>query len=419
MKFRFISNACGIFIGSDGTQLLMDPWLDDGVFEGSWCHYPPITTTHQDLQEVDAIYLSHIHPDHYDERYFDYPKDIPIFILDSKFNFLAKNLDLAGYTNIVKCATGESVDFRELTLTLFEPFSKHLYYESKVGNLIDFALVLIDNGSGLTAFNANDNTPDLDACRMLKERYGEIDLGMINYNAAGAYPSCFLNLTDDEKRSEHERILDRNINHLIKCCDTLLPRAILPFAGAYVIGGKQWQKNQYLGTTTWDDCAKRIRDASEHTVITMREGDKLDLRNHTLDRPYSPIDTIQQKAYIENTLSQIVYPYEQDPEPSISELEIALEESIKCLRERAERYQISVKSRITIAIDELNSWIVNDGDPDFGVNLKFMLDAKLLLRILNRCAHWNNAEIGCHIDIWRDPNTYEPDAHTFMQFLHI
>ena len=51
MKFKFISNACGIFTGSDGTELLMDPWLDDGVFEGSWCHYPPLKTTHQDLAE--------------------------------------------------------------------------------------------------------------------------------------------------------------------------------------------------------------------------------------------------------------------------------------------------------------------------------------------------------------------------------
>jgi len=41
MNFTFIANACGVFTFSRGTRLLMDPWLDDGVFEGSWCHYPP------------------------------------------------------------------------------------------------------------------------------------------------------------------------------------------------------------------------------------------------------------------------------------------------------------------------------------------------------------------------------------------
>lgn len=418
MRFRFIANACGIFTGVDGTQLLMDPWLDDGVFEGSWCHFPPLATTHQDLQEVGAIYLSHIHPDHYDERFFQYRKDIPIFVLESAYNFLAKNLERSGYTNVVKCPSGESVDFREFTLTLFEPFSKHQFYESNVGNLIDSALVITDR-SRVTAFNANDNTPNPEACRLLKDRFGKIDLAMINYNAAGPYPSCFQNLSTEEKKSEHERILERNVNHVLSCCDALKPSAILPFAGAYVIGGKHWEKNQYLGTTTWDDCAKRIRDASDHHVITMREGDELNLKTLTLDNPYVPIDLVEQQAYIKNTLSQISYPYENDLEPSFEALEEAMMESVKCLRERAKRYGIAVKSRIRIGIDGESFWLVNGGDPEFGVSLDFVIDPKLLHRVLMRRAHWNNAEIGCHIQIWRSPNIYEPDAHTLMQFLHI
>ena len=80
----------------------MDPWLNDGVFEGSWCHYPPLKTKQSDLTDIDAIYLSHIHPDHYDERYFNYPKDIPIYILKSKYNFLFKNLVKKGYTNVIE-----------------------------------------------------------------------------------------------------------------------------------------------------------------------------------------------------------------------------------------------------------------------------------------------------------------------------
>ena len=44
MEFKFIANACGIFKGSKGTKVLCDPWLKNGVFEGSWYHYPPIKT---------------------------------------------------------------------------------------------------------------------------------------------------------------------------------------------------------------------------------------------------------------------------------------------------------------------------------------------------------------------------------------
>ena len=47
------------------------------------------------------------------------------------------------------------------------------------------------------------------------------------------------------------------------------------------------------------------------------------------------------------------------------------------------------------------------------------LDLRLLKRILDRKSHWNNAEIGCHIELNRSPNYYSPDIHTALQFLHL
>ena len=90
MKFKFIGNAGGIFTGSEGSKILCDPWIIDGVFEGAWYHYPPLKTKLSDIQNVDGIYISHIHPDHFDERYFNFSKDIPLIILDEGPNFLKK-----------------------------------------------------------------------------------------------------------------------------------------------------------------------------------------------------------------------------------------------------------------------------------------------------------------------------------------
>ena len=109
MKFKFIGNAAGVFYGNKGTSILCDPWIKDGVFEGSWFHYPPLKTKIKDLKKVDAIYISHIHPDHYDERYFDFPKKIPIIILDQEPNFLKKNLISRGFKNIIGIKNGEKI----------------------------------------------------------------------------------------------------------------------------------------------------------------------------------------------------------------------------------------------------------------------------------------------------------------------
>ena len=195
MKFKFIGNACGIFTGSKGTKILCDPWIVNGVFEGSWFHYPPLKTELDDIQNVDAIYLSHIHPDHYDHRNFNFSKDIPIILLDEGGNFLKKNLITKGYDNFIEIKDNQSKKFNEFYLTMYKPFVGHLYEESLLGNLIDSSLVLKDQN--ITAINFNDNTPDVKACEKLVKKFKKIDLALLNYNAAGPYPSCFENLSKD------------------------------------------------------------------------------------------------------------------------------------------------------------------------------------------------------------------------------
>ena len=109
---------------------------------------------------------------------------IHIFILRSKYNFLFRNLIKKGYTNVIEVESGIPYAYREGILTIFSPFSSHLYHESNIGNLIDSALVVEDR-DGTSAFNANDNTPDINSCKILRNKYGSFDLAMINYNAAG------------------------------------------------------------------------------------------------------------------------------------------------------------------------------------------------------------------------------------------
>jgi UDP-MurNAc hydroxylase len=255
MRFEFISNACGVFTSKSGLRLLTDPWLVDGVFEGSWCHCPKLTTRIKDLEKADGIYLSHIHPDHYDERTFSFAKDTPIFLLDHKINFLIEKLKRKGYTNLVLIKDAKTMRWGDFEITLFAPFVKHNYFpdNAEIGNLIDSAAV-IESG-GLVAFNANDNTPDRLASGRIKDRFGHIDLLMHNYNSAGPYPACFNNLTHTQKVEEHETNLVRNLEYMYANVQQMEPTYTLPFAGSYALGGRLHYKNEYLGTTTWDGCA--------------------------------------------------------------------------------------------------------------------------------------------------------------------
>ncbi len=416
MKFKFIGNACGIFTGCKGTKILCDPWIVNGVFEGSWFHYPPLDTKIDDIQDVDAIYVSHIHPDHYDHRNFNFSKNIPIILLDEGGNFLKKNLVTNGYNNFIEIKNDESKEFNEFSLTMYKPFTGHLYEESLLGNLIDSSLVLRDQKT--TAINFNDNTPDIESCKKLKEKFKDIDLAMLNYNAAGSYPSCYQNLSEDEKIKEHKRILKRNFDHLCSIIPILKPKAVLPFAGAYVLGGKNFYKNKYLGTTTWDVCAKYLNDNLEDNskVICLRENQTYDLLSQKSLEKYEKVNPDHMKKYIKG-LKDIKYEYEHDEHPDVDELKKDLDLIKRKFSEKIKKLSLKIQSNVYLNIKDENIKIINGKNP--GQKLICSMDLRLLKRIIHKKSHWNNAEVGGHIEFFRDPNKMDPDVHTSLSFFHL
>jgi len=422
MKLKFISNACCIVESNAGTKIVCDPWLDDGVFEGSWCHFHKLKTTWDDLQSVDAVYVSHVHPDHFDERFFQFPKDTPIIVLDHGMNFIHKNLIKMGYTNLVKIKNHEAVTFMDFTLTLFAPFSGNNFFEenTELGNLIDSGIVYEADNQKI--FNANDNTPNPEACKALKERFGVFDISMMNYNSAGPYPACFTNLNDDEKISEHFNNLERNVDYLYENLKILKSKYFLPFAGAYVLGGKLSHKNRYLGTMTWDKCIEMLnkKDSIQGTeYIALNEGTTFDISSGEPDCEYQPIDQNEIEVYIESTLSELKYPYELDAMPNKSKLEEDISTAVLAMNERLERIKLVPNMSVFLKVLEKEIPIIEVSENLSKGTMKCKMDLRLLRRILDRSSHWNNAEIGCHIEFIRKPNYYSPDMHTALQFFHM
>ena len=416
MKFEFLGNAGGIFHGSKGTKILCDPWIVDGVFEGSWFHYPPLKTKLEDLQNIDAIYISHIHPDHFDDRNFNFNKNIPIIILDEGPNFLKKNLLKKGHRNLFEIKNDVTKRFKEFKLTLYKPFTKHIYEESLLGNLIDSALVIEDGN--IKAINFNDNTPDQKACEMLYKKFNNIDLAMLNYNAAGPYPSCFDNLSPKQKKSEHNRILKRNFDHLCKIIPTLKPKSVLPFAGSYVIGGKFSYKNKYLGTTTQDECAEYLENIlkKEYKIIRLRENHQYDISKQKCFSNYRKINKSELNKYLKK-ISSVKYDYELDTEPKIDILRKDIFKAKKKFQDNIKKFRINIESNVYIKLKNENIKIYKGSNKKRKIFCE--MDHKLIRRILDKKSHWNNAEIGAHINFYREPNVMEPDLHTCLSFFHL
>jgi UDP-MurNAc hydroxylase len=204
----------------------------------------------------------------------------------------------------------------------------------------------------------------------------------------------------------------------------------MPFAGSYVIGGRQWRKNRYLGTTTWDEAATCLGERAPATrPLTLCEGMTFDVtRDEIVEGTYRPSDTAAVERYIRDELSGRLYPYEVGPQPSdlLDTLRRDLPAARTALWRRQERHGFFSPTTVAIDLgDEAFTFAMDDPSSAFMPAsrdpgepfLRCRLDPRLLARILRREQNWNNAEIGCHIDFVRRPGTYEPDLHTLLAFM--
>jgi L-ascorbate metabolism protein UlaG (beta-lactamase superfamily) len=274
MKIRMISNATCIY-EHDGYRILSDPWLTEPIFHGSWYHDYPLITKPEDVLDMDALYISHIHSDHCDpETLKHFRKDIPIFVLEEKTHFLPKHLAKMGFTNVDTLEENIVYDYGPFGVLMFAPFTKHPYYECEIGNIVDSA-VLFEVG-GKTVLNCNDNMLSVEKALELKSRFGQIDVAQLNYNNAGPYPACFNNLTIEEKKREHELCIATNLYHLLKVARALGPRLVMPFAGAYKLGGGKEHLNEFLGTTTVDYTCEYL-EGFDFKTLNLKENDEYEV----------------------------------------------------------------------------------------------------------------------------------------------
>ena len=90
-------SAC-VLLETQDIKILCDPWFSDGAYDGSWYHYPVMENPVVTIGRADLIYISHIHPEHYDPKFLKlYLKKYPeakIIVASFEKNMLAKRMGI-------------------------------------------------------------------------------------------------------------------------------------------------------------------------------------------------------------------------------------------------------------------------------------------------------------------------------------
>tara|TARA_B100000989_G_scaffold48823_1_gene31933 strand:+ start:404 stop:1762 length:1359 start_codon:yes stop_codon:yes gene_type:complete len=451
MKIKlYRSSTVGLDL--NGYKLLMDPWLTDGEYYGSWSHYPyyDLDKNINEIDSYNAIYISHIHPDHCsDATLKKINKEIPIYIHSYHSKFLKLKLERIGF-KVIELENNKRVKLNEnayLNIIAADNCDPELCFKfsgcadltAKEGNSqqID-TLSIIDDGKNVL-MNVNDCPFELaqSTLKDIKKQYEKINVLLTGYGGAGPYPQCFENLNFDEKIIAAQSKEKQFLNQAIKYINEITPDYYLPFAGTYTLTGKLSKLQNLRGISSIDNAfnffenyyskknlSKSIRPLKLNTDATF------DLNIKEYDKNYQKINYDEYQSYIDLDLKNKFLDYEKDEIPTFDEIYELSKKAHKRYLDKILINNVNLKSDIFIKVNgkglmlgqnrDLSVVKSNEINQKSKKYVQYETDIRLLKKLLQgpKYAHWNNAEIGSHLKFFRKPNIFEREIYDSVIYFH-
>jgi len=263
MLVTYLGHAAMMMEGG-GTRILMDPWLTDPSYHGTWWHFPPLEVGVRDLPRLDYLYISHEHPDHFDPPTLaQLDKDIHVVVPRFKKRRLYDTLARLGFRQITELAYEEpfACGAQGPTLRLIGPDRPW-----------DDSAILVQHG-GTTVMNVNDCHLDEATLGRLGREHA-IDLTFLTFTGASQYPACF----DFPLASKIERALYSKRSHLeefVHWAQLLQTRRVVPAAGNHaLLADDQLFLNTPMYANTPAEAIEALRvGAPEIEGLQMNPGD--------------------------------------------------------------------------------------------------------------------------------------------------
>lgn len=441
MKLTHIASATTL-ITHKNTKVLTDPWIVGDEFYGSWTHYPTLDVDYSTFDDVDYIYISHIHPDHMSRETLEkINPEIPILIHKYDAKFVKMNLERWG-RKVIELEHGESFhcgDGLNIHIYAADDCNPEICFkffgcgkmESKFGSTGIDTMAIFEDGSK-TILNVND-CPFLLSQQVLTrvlKNHPKIDLLLVGYAGAGSYPQCW-DYSDKEKLEVYglkkkDHFLKMGLDYL----NRVKPVTYMPFAGTYTLRGKKAYLEKFRVVPELQEAFDYYAENYGEGGLLLNSFQSFDLETKACTAPYEPIDYEEKIRYVEEVLSRYEYEYERDAEVSLNQFLDLLPQAYSRYEEKRKEIKFVSETNVYLHLPEEKMCKISCNGQGYEVIDKsefndtryvtYELDYKLLYRILRgpRFAHWNNAEIGSHILFSRRPEIYERGLYFSMNYFH-
>lgn len=438
MRLTYIYNAC-VLIEHEGTKVLCDPWLKDGIYYGSWFKYPPIKVSAKDFFDIDYLYISHIHPDHLDvETLKEFPKEIPILICNYAHKFLFQVLKKLGFKKVFELSQTIpfelSPDFKieVIAADFCNPrlFQKHfasapLTQKLEESEQIDSLAIFSTPQETLLNLNGTPYVIAHKSLKYIQKNYPSIDCLLVGYSGSGPYPH--VNVAEKGLKASLKK--KQFLNQAIAFIKALNPDTFMPFTGQYVLGGSLHVLNKDRGVPEieelpelFDFYIKKHDLASKMFLLDSME--HFDFETKKCSKSFTLPDSNARGKYIKEKLSMKKLHYENDSF-DLEELKKSAFKAYDHLIEYQKKWNFSPKQNLYIDYGQKEFFCLPYDSSKLVLTskliepfVKIKLDPRLLSRILHKKAHWNNAEIGSHLTFDRKPDFYDRGLYFMLSFFH-
>lgn len=426
MKVRYIYSAC-IEIEAKGLRILTDPWFTEGIYDGSWYHFPRISDPLALISEPNLIYISHVHPDHYD----------PVFLRQLIKHYGVKKIVIPDFENNYLLFKSRADGIEATPVKEMDVGATHIaIFPNLTGSYSDIDSALLVSDGEHAVLNLNDciwNDAHVEIIQDHLSRRGiSLDLLALGFTGAGPHPQTYFD-PDTERQAlieEANKKKNRFFDRYRRFCEAFPATYHLPFAGKYLLGGRLSRLNSYRGVAdptevlAFDPKAVVLDDGGAG-VIDLETGQIGDIRT----RPYPDADVSQRIAEISN----LPMDFEREVQIPLDKINFhrlmraAFEKSIR--KSEVDRDYLFVVNVLNADGDTAKAFTINANrnageciesepgvvpDGDYSV---LFIDYRYLYGLLTGVYHWNNAEVGSQIMTRRKPGTeFHRPAQLFLNF---
>ena len=221
MKITCIAHAC-LLIETGGLKILTDPWIAGPSWGGNLWVYPPAKSVPEDFGDVDVIYFSHAHEDHFQQECVERlpaaaKRQARVLIPEFGMPYFEKAVRKAGFANV-------TVMKHEAVAELAPGLRAHMLLNDRRDH--DSALVVEADGS--TLFLQTDSIFSLEEAKRLGQKF-DIDLLFAITVLTGIYPAfCDMPAEQMIERAKQKR--DKSIAYALDVTRALGAKAVVPYA---------------------------------------------------------------------------------------------------------------------------------------------------------------------------------------------